>query len=130
MIAIKKIKYTEIRKKDMDKDTDIYLYVSKDKKSLLRVPLEHRAEVVVVTDIELTNYANGVEILYALHISALKVYDKPKELGEFRKLDKEYHNISEANGTIIFADGFEQGEQVTHAPQSYIYVETPEWVEV
>jgi predicted transcriptional regulator len=211
LIAIKKIKDTEIRKKDMDKDTDIYLYESKDKKSLLRVPLEHRAEVVAVmgkvgaiikfrdsrelsyhkgfknwfcredvanaciTDIELTNYANGVEILYALHISALKVYDKPKELGEFNSIKQckpeyspfgyqwtwedrhkrntggwnnkyrpvpiECHSckslvggkdyLDEKSGCILFDYECVSNyhKPLARPPQSWQYVETPDWAE-
>ena len=37
-----------------------------------------------LTEKELNEYGNG-KTLYGLHITDLKIYDKPKELGEFRK---------------------------------------------
>ena len=34
---------------------------------------------------DMHDYANGKSVLYGWHISDLKIYDTPKELGEFRK---------------------------------------------
>ena len=62
---------------------------------------------------ELTNYLslkNG----YAWHISDLKIYDKPKELSEF----KHWKNYN--MGTWVFSNL----EEVTKPPQSYMFVES------
>lgn len=58
-----------------------------------------------------------------LHISNLKIYDKPRELGEFRTPDKPYHEIIERDGSLMFADGYESGKPLKRAPQSWQYVE-------
>lgn len=70
---------------------------------------------------EFHNYV-GIKNRYGWHISELKIYDKPKELREFRKPSKEYHEIFEKEGRLIFADGW-MNEPITRAPQSYMYVE-------
>lgn len=72
----------------------------------------------------------GDKIGYALHISALKVYDKPKELGEFRKKncgDNVCDNCS-FYGLSMFRKYCKKDNIVTHAPQNYIYVEDLEEV--
>lgn len=51
---------------------------------------------------EATDYQNGTHLLYAWHISDLKIYDTPKELSEFNK-----------NGKI----------SITRPPQSWQYME-------
>jgi len=70
---------------------------------------------------------------FALHLSALKVYDKPKELGEFKHLPcskpekacdncKHKHNV----GSYEYPEhecGRDEPYAVTHAPQNFIYVE-------
>jgi len=69
---------------------------------------------------EIKAYANFGD-LKALHISALKIYDKPKELGEFRKPAMcEKNNCTGCNRR-----GECWNDKITHAPQSYMYVETP-----
>lgn len=66
----------------------------------------------------------GTKKGYALHISDLKIYDKPKELSEFRKPSKEYHDIREnEKGYLTFLDGYIDGEPLTRPPQSWCYVE-------
>ena len=59
---------------------------------------------------------------YGLHISELKIYDKPKELSEFKKVcvikNKDCANCefySDYSGTCI--------NYLTRPPQSWIYVE-------
>lgn len=64
-----------------------------------------------------------VKFGYGWHISDLKIYDNPKELGEFRKPDKPYHEIIERDGSLMFMDGYESGQPLTRPPQSWQYVE-------
>ena len=76
---------------------------------------------------ELIHYGKG-EPLYGLHISDLKIYDKPKELSEFYR-PCSYSGICYScnrfrpNGTSNdkpndFCDG-----EITRPPQSYMFVE-------
>ncbi len=58
-----------------------------------------------LTDEELVLYSNG-NPLYGWHISDLLIYDKPKELNEFKRLD---------------------GRKITRPPQSWCYVEGLKW---
>ena len=72
---------------------------------------------------EIEDYGKG-KPLYGLHISNLKIYDKPKEINEFRKLGKEYHDIKENEKRhLTFIDGYIEGEPLTRPPQSMCYVE-------
>lgn len=70
---------------------------------------------------------------YAWHISDLKIYDKPRELGEFRKLCKEYED-GDCWGCdfLEYSRGIDWEEQeclcdglkpLTTAPQSWCYME-------
>lgn len=58
---------------------------------------------------EVKNYGKG-KPLYGWHISDLKIYDKPKELSEF--ISSKPKNKFRAHG-----------DNLTHPPQSWIYVE-------
>lgn len=61
--------------------------------------------------------------LYGWHISDLKIYDKPRELSDFKTPDKPYHEIIERDGSLMFMDGYESGEPLKRAPQSWQFVE-------
>ena len=82
---------------------------------------------------ELKKYANGKMFLYGLHISNLKIYDTPKELGEFKtppceKPDTYCHKCKyfakidthECYETSCWG---EDGVPLTRPPQSWCYVE-------
>mgnify|MGYP001622873489 CR=1 FL=1 len=71
---------------------------------------------------EIASYGKG-KPLYGWHISDLKIYDKPRELGEFKTPDKPYHEIIERDGSLMFMDGYESGKPLKRAPQSWQYVE-------
>ena len=64
---------------------------------------------------EITNYLNGTG--YAIHISDLEIFDKPKELNEFRHIT---HFRSYGSFRV---DIEEQIVPLTKAPQNYCYVE-------
>lgn len=65
---------------------------------------------------ELHDYGKG-KTLYGWHISDLKIYDKPKELSEFRT-PKNPHRIGNSHSWIL--DGY---KKITRPPQSWCYVE-------
>ena len=75
-----------------------------------------------LTDDELLDYGN-YKNLYGWHISDLKVYDKPKELSEFKKINREcwYADLGLAKRDCPEcknADCF-----LTRPPQSWCYVD-------
>lgn len=62
---------------------------------------------------------------YGLHITDLKIYDKPKELSEFKKppCDKP-EKACEKCKYLYEVDCFEEnGRKISRAPQSWMYVE-------
>lgn len=69
----------------------------------------------------------GIEPLYFWHISDLKIYDKPKGLGEFWKADKCPYNSGNSctYKYYCFRAGESKscGEQLTRPPQSWCYME-------
>ena len=79
-------------------------------------PLNHAPNDVeqqaCLTREEIVRYLKGVG--YGWHISNLKIYDKPKELGEFKGLCK-----VDADCTKMDCDG----RKIKRPPQSWCYVE-------
>lgn len=76
-----------------------------------------------LTQEDLKDYGKG-KPLYGLHISNLKIYDNTKDISEFKKLGKAYHDIREnEKGHLTFLDGYIEGEPLTRPPQSMCYVE-------
>lgn len=84
---------------------------------------------------DLDAYGKG-NPLYAWHISALKIYDQPKELGEFRTLCKTYRfsddrkcwncpnlQLSEGTKEAWQGDCLSKYKPLTRPPQSWCYVE-------
>lgn len=69
---------------------------------------------------ELLAYGKG-KTLYGWHISNLVIYDKPKELGEFKRPCNKEHDC----GFCIRYDymGHKCFDELTRPPQSYCYVE-------
>lgn len=68
---------------------------------------------------DVMNYGKG-KTFYGLHITALKIYDKPKELSEFRKPFIDYVS---PKGSKMVNPKIGISEYVTCPPQSWIYVE-------
>ena len=80
------------------------------------------------TDLQTASCLNGNELMwylgtkkeevgYAIHISKLEIFDKPKELGEFIKCDNKHIRI----GNCFI--GFGGIPRLTKAPQNYCYIE-------
>ena len=59
--------------------------------------------------------------LYGLHIGDLKIYDKPKELNEFRKLCK--INLPMCDRCEYYSTWNGRCENITRPPQGWCYVE-------
>lgn len=85
-----------------------------------------------LTEEEFKRYGNG-KLLYGWHISDLKIYDKPKELSEFKtppceKPEKACENCK-YRVVINTPDMYEvdcfvaNGMEITRSPQSYMFVE-------
>jgi predicted transcriptional regulator len=78
-----------------------------------------------VDPIDILKYANG-KMVYSWHISDLIIYDKPKELGEFKRCDKcPYGPLEKCWNHEYGCDG---EYNVRRAPQSWCYVEYVEVV--
>lgn len=79
---------------------------------------------------EVKNYGRG-NMLYGLHISNLKVYDKPNELGEFMRCQCKYLNENPTLFCDCYCEYFdrrcyEKGGAfipLTRPPQSWMYIE-------
>lgn len=69
---------------------------------------------------EAVDYGKGKK-LYAWHISDLKIYDKPKELSEFRKPCK--INLPMCDRCEYYSTWNGRCENIIRAPQSWCYVE-------
>lgn len=70
------------------------------------------------------NSGNG----YAIHISKLEIFDRPKELGEFHKIGYEKLNNTLWNNCCTDRNTFERLDEnyQIKAPQNYCYVEMEE----
>ena len=74
--------------------------------------------------IELENYL-GDKDGYGLHISDLKIYDKPKELSEFKKPCDRFLDCITCK-RLVRNDFLSCDNIITRPPQSWCYVETGE----
>lgn len=74
---------------------------------------------------EMRKYANGKPV-YGLHISDLKIYDKPKELSEFRKsgfMTEEEWLFNLYPNTHCHYEAWAKKFEIARPPQSWCYVE-------
>ena len=151
--------------KDENWDKVAKIYCSRDKKSFNQIPKEYQplmetflgkviGEFVcdaIISHCEMANadiaeqqgcikreklfeYANGKE-LYGWHISNLVIYDKPKELYEFKTLCTDFYDGKHCEECDYFIDGrgYEYDESdcgcdglkpLKRPPQSWCYVES------
>lgn len=72
---------------------------------------------------EMRKYAKG-KTIYGWNISDLKIYDKPKELSEFRKPCK--INLPMCDRCEYYSTWNGRCENITRAPQGWCYVEEME----
>lgn len=88
-----------------------------------RERLEKFLSTACLSEEEVVRYRENLPYfkpLYGWHISDLKIYDKPKELSEFRKPFIDYVSPKES---IMVNPKIGISEYVTCPPQSWIYVE-------
>lgn len=74
-----------------------------------------------LTQDEMFDYIGAGNYGYGWHISDLKIYDKPKELNEFRKPCK--INLPMCDRCDYYSTWNGRCENITRAPQSWCYVE-------
>ena len=77
---------------------------------------------------EVKDYGKG-KMLYGWHISDLKIYDKPRELSEFRKsgfMTEEEWLFNLYPNTHCHYDAWAKKFEITRPPQSYMFVEEVE----
>lgn len=100
----------EIRKRGIPENFD-YCYLSLNEWGNDDIEVEIKAiSASCVSKEELNTYGTKVPFLYGWHISDLKIYDQPRELGEFRKPE--------------FPTGLRlEDDEIKHPPQSWCYVE-------
>lgn len=79
-------------------------------------------EMSCVAREEIFEYSNGKEV-FGWHISNLKIYDKPKELSEFKKINREcwYADLGLAKRDCPECQN--KGCFIQRPPQSWCYVE-------
>lgn len=76
-----------------------------------------------LTEKEMHEYAKGKNC-FAWHISDLKIYDKPKELNEFKRWNRTEENVPCAHTKWLFPDCKDcKACNLTRPPQSYMFVE-------
>lgn len=72
-----------------------------------------------VDPVDILKYANG-KLVYSWHISGLVIYDKPKELNEFKQCHKCPYGYEECTRHEYSCNG---AYNVQNPPQSWCYVE-------
>ena len=81
---------------------------------------EKAVEQTCLTGEQIREYANGKDA-YGWHISALQIYDKPRELGEFKKYNRQCYYGDLGLATPKCKDC--KTCQLTRPPESWAYVE-------
>ena len=80
-----------------------------------------------VSQKELLDYKGKNDFLYGWHISDLKIYDKPKELSEFKRWNRTEDNVPCSHTKWLYPDcKYCKACNLTKPPQSWCYVEAQE----
>ena len=87
------------------------------------LPSPNDLEEMCLTLEEFNDYGTRGKLLYGWHISDLVIYDKPKELSEFKKIDREcwYADLGLAKRDCHECQN--KGCLMQRPPQSWCYVE-------
>lgn len=124
----------EIRKRGIPENFD-YCYLSLHEWGNDDIETEIKAiSASCVPKEELNTYGAGATVLYGWHIADLKIYDTPRELGEFWRDCPEYSELSTNCWSCenVCGDGDETDCNtdgrlyLRRAPQSWCYVEAME----
>lgn len=111
----------------------VYKWECKNRLEILEsFPIWRASYMISVDDLEKTcltyddlwDYGNG-KPLYGWHISDLKIYDKPKELSEFRKsgfMTEEEWLFNLYPNTHCHYEAWAKKFEITRPPQSWCYV--------
>ena len=92
------------------------------------IKLSNMGLLSCLSSLELENYAGDKYYLYGFHISDLVIYDKPRELSDFRK-PCIYGEESDVSCFLCDKSGYRPDmhidcfNEVTRPPQSWCYVE-------
>lgn len=153
MEGIKKLEIRKTRPKDPNWNKEIECYMTKNKKSFARIPKElqnkyhaHMGKVGMqftccgimhpndslklmakqscLSEKEIDKYAQG-KTPYGLRVSALKIYDKPKDLSEFKKegfMTEEQWLYALYPNTHCHYTEWAKRFEITRPPQSWCYV--------
>lgn len=106
-----------------DRITDISVVVRNCNENYNEVYHNDECKGSCLTWKELQEYGKG-KTLYGWHISDLKIYDKPKELSEFKRWNRTEENSPCAHTKWLYPDCKDCKEcNLTRPPQSWCYVE-------
>ena len=152
--GIKEIEVRKNMPKASDWNKEVLFYMSKDVKSFAKIPKEFQEkyrkhfgkvgmqfvcerivenfkylvtpkglECACLSEQEVCDYL-GFNGGYGWHISDLKIYDKPKELSEFKRWNRTEENSPCAHTKWLYPDCKDCKEcNLTKSPKSWCYVE-------
>jgi len=113
----------EIRKRGIPENFD-YCYLSLNEWGNDDIETEIRAiSASCVSKEKLNAYGAKAPLLYGWHISDLKIYDKPRELREFKKSNRDCFYADLGLAKRDCPDCKNSGCFLKRAPQSWCYVE-------
>lgn len=113
----------EIRKRGIPENFD-YCYLSLNEWGNDDIETEIRAiSASCVSKEKLNAYGDKAPLLYGWHISDLKIYDKPRELREFKKSNRDCFYADLGLAKRDCPDCKNSGCFLKLAPQSWCYVE-------
>ena len=109
-----------------DKVTEYIAYKTQKGSKLCKNPFFYAClpiQEMCLTIEQVEDYGKG-ETLYGWHISDLKIYDKPKELSEFKRWNRTEENAPCAHTKWLYPDCKDCKEcNLTRPPKSWCYVE-------
>ena len=110
-----------------DKVTEYIAYKTQKGSKLCKNPFFYAClpiQEMCLTIEQVEDYGKG-ETLYGWHISDLKIYDKPKELREFKRWNRTEENAPCAHTKWLYSDCKDcKACNLTRPPQSWCYVES------
>ena len=110
-----------------DKVTEYITYKTQKGSKLCKNPFFYAClpiQEMCLTIEQVEDYGKG-ETLYGWHISDLKIYDKPKELREFKRWNRTEENAPCAHTKWLYPDCKDcKACNLTRPPQSWCYVES------